>query len=242
MNDFHSNIFNNDVMYFIHAYLNNSYFLLKEQIIGLILKVNNYINNSGIDMAIIISLLSFFVSIFAVYISKKQADISKKQFTLEYINMENNDNELIKARHWLHNLENSIGYIKAFASKDSFLAYKNNNENRVFGFKNKEEVQEYVDGVNYLNKIIISRQIASEAIILNMLDEDTYWLIRNGDFSKDYRKLEDFIKEQHKEKSYNPSFDRKAFRIVVHKWQNSEIRDINAKMRKRKWSRYWKQV
>lgn len=86
------------------------------------------------------------------------------------------------------------------------------------------------------NKIIASRQIASEAIILKTLDEDTYRLVRLGDFSRDYCKLKGFILKQYE--IHGSSFDRKAFRILIHKWQNEVIDDFNGEISKDKWDKH----
>ena len=106
----------------------------------------------------------------------------------------------------------------------------------MYGFPNEDLKNEYILGLNYINKIIVSRQIASEAIILKNLDEDTYRLVRLGDFSRDYLKLKGFIIKQHE--IHGSSYDRKAFRILVHKWKNEIIDNFDGEISKDKWDKH----
>lgn len=185
---------------------------------------------------LLLAIIAIIISIFSFYESKKQANISKNQFTLSYLEMENNDSELLEARRWLLNLENKTEYITSFSSQENFLRYKGyeikKSESGLYDFPNKDLVNEYILGLNYINKIIASRQIASEAIILKNLDEDTYRLVRLGDFSRDYLKLKDFIIKQHE--IDGSSFDRKAFSILVHKWKNEIIDNFDGEISKDK--------
>ena len=189
---------------------------------------------------LLLAIIAIIISIFSFYESKKQANISKNQFTLSYLEMENNDSELLEARRWLLNLENKTEYITSFSSQENFLRYKGyeikKSESGLYDFPNKDLVNEYILGLNYINKIIASRQIASEAIILKNLDEDTYRLVRLGDFSRDYLKLKDFIIKQHE--IHGSSYDRKAFRILVHKWKNEIIDNFDGEISKDKWDKH----
>lgn len=189
---------------------------------------------------LLLAIIAIIISIFSFYESKKQANISKNQFTLSYLEMENNDSELLEARRWLLNLENKTEYITSFSSQENFLRYKGyeikKSESGLYDFPNKDLVNEYILGLNYINKIIASRQIASEAIILKNLDEDTYRLVRLEDFSRDYLKLKDFIIKQHE--IHGSSFDRKAFRILVHKWKNEIIDNFDGEISKDKWDKH----
>ena len=189
---------------------------------------------------LLLAIIAIIISIFSFYESKKQANISKNQFTLSYLEMENNDSELLEARRWLLNLENKTEYITSFSSQENFLRYKDyeikKSESGLYYFPNKDLENEYILGLNYINKIIASRQIASEAIILKNLDEDTYRLVRLGDFSRDYLKLKDFIIKQHE--IHGSSFDRKAFRILVHKWKNEIIDNFDGEISKDKWDKH----
>ena len=187
-----------------------------------------------------LAIIAIIISIFSFFESKKQANTAINQFTLSYLEMENNDSELLEARRWLLNLENEIDYITSFSSQENFLRYKGceikKNEKGGCDFPNEDLVNEYKLGLNYINKIIASRQIASEAIILKTLDEDTYRLVRLGDFSRDYCKLKGFILKQYE--IHGSSFDRKAFRILIHKWQNEVIDDFNGEISKDKWDKH----
>ena len=187
---------------------------------------------------LLLAIIAIIISIFSFYESKKQVNISKNQFTLSYLEMENNDSELLEARRWLLNLENKTEYITSFSSQENFLRYKGyeikKSESGLYNFPNKDLVNEYILGLNYINKIIASRQIASEAIILKNLDEDTYRFVRLGDFSSDYLKLKDFIIKQHE--IHGSSYDRKAFRILVHKWKNDD--NFDGEISKDKWDKH----
>lgn len=189
---------------------------------------------------LLLAIIAIIISIFSFYESKKQANISKNQFTLSYLEMENNDSELLEARRWLLNLENKTEYITSFSSQENFLRYKGyeikKNERGLYDFPNKDLVNEYKLGLDYINKIIASRQIASEAIILKNLDEDTYRLVRLGDFSRDYLKLKGFIQNQYY--IHGPSYDRKAFRILIHKWKNKVINNLISEISQNKWNEY----
>ena len=71
----------------------------------------NYINTSMQDSflspANIISIIAITISVAALYFNRKllnkQNDLSKKQFTLSYIEMENNNKPLQDAKNWLYN-------------------------------------------------------------------------------------------------------------------------------------------
>ena len=184
-------------------------------------------------IAIIISILSFFES-------RKQVNTARNQFTLSYLEMENNDFELLEARKWLLNLENTTDYINSFSSQKNFLQYKGceirKNEKVLCNFLNSDLVDEFTLGLNHINKIICSRQIASEAIISGILDEDAYRLVRLGDFSEDYLKLKDFILMQYE--IHGSSYDRKPFRILINKWQNETIDNFDNEISKNKWDKY----
>ena len=101
-----------------------------------------------------------------------------------------------------------------------------------------EAILEYANGLNYIYKIIRVRQVASEAIIAGMLDEHIYWLVRHGDFARDYLKLKDFMEHQYTLKNKENSYDRKAFRIIVHKWRESRIKKVINEISKSKWNKF----
>lgn len=139
------------------------------------------------ENSILISIVSIFISVISLIISfligARQNRISLKQYTLSYIDMENNDELLIKSREWLLNIENKIEYINSFYSSRSFLEYNgvcvHGLEEGQFPADKPELVNEFIYGTNCINKIIGVRTIASEAIISRMIDEETYWLARH---------------------------------------------------------------
>ena len=192
-------------------------------------------------LSIIVAGVSLLVSIIAMMKSSRMAaiqnEISKRQYTLNYIEMENNDEQLNKARNWVHDIEKSGEYIASFSSKENFFEYHNVDCTSLY--QDVDLIHEYMDGLNYINKVIATRQIAAEAVISGMLDEETYWLVRNSDFSQDYRKLKQFMFDQYKIKEYSKSYDRKAFRLVVKKWQKSIINNIESNMNKNEWNQYY---
>lgn len=170
---------------------------------------------------LIIALAAIFVS---GTLTLKQADIALKQFTLSYIEMENANENLTEARKWLLDINKEKKYIKSFTTFENFQKYKNSDEVTRLSINANFITEaalrdEYFKGINHIQTILRARQEAAEAIVTGMLDEDTYSLIRHGDFAIDYFKLEDFILERHKLKG--DSFSVIDFRAVVHKWKNT---------------------
>lgn len=197
-----------------------------------------------------ISIISLFVSVVALLVSflmsSRQNQISLKQYTLSYIDMENNDELLIESRKWLLNIYHTIDYIDSFCSSKSFLEYKgiciDNLKENEFPDDARDLIDEFIMGNNYINKIIMARVIASEAIVSKLIDEETYWLVRHVDFFRDYSKLDSFILKKYKQKNCDESYSRKAFRMIVNKWRDEEVIDVKNKMKKRKWRKHWKNL
>ena len=63
--------------------------------------------DSFLSPANIISIIAITISVAALYFNRKllnkQNDLSKKQFTLSYIEMENNNKPLQDEKNWLYN-------------------------------------------------------------------------------------------------------------------------------------------
>ena len=197
-------------------------------------------------MEIIVSLSGVIVSIVALVVSyfliSTQNKLSLKQYTLNYIDMENNDELLIQSRKWLLDINNTIEYIDSLCSSKSFLKYKKIDDSQFkegsFPVNRRDLVDEFIAGNTYINKIISARIIASEAIISNLIDEETYWLARHIDFFNDYRKLKSFILKKYEQENHNDGYSRKPFRRIINRWEETNIINVKKKMKTRKWKKY----
>ena len=189
----------------------------------------------------IISLSSAIIAGAAAFFTHKQAKLALKQYTFSYIEMENNDIELQRAREWLLDIRNEIEYITSFYSTKEFLRFKGCqkefDENK---FPDQDLADEFIMGRRYIEKIISMRIVSSEAIINSLLDEQTYWLVRHIDFKKDYVKLEKFILETYLFHNSHSSYERKAFRTVLKKWELDPpiSKGISSFFKKEEWEKY----
>lgn len=186
----------------------------------------------------IIAICSLIISALAIYISwrltKEQSKLTLTQCTLSYVGMEDNDKELREAIDWVRGIKD----IKIFAfSEDDFIDHKKNIDNSPL---EKDKLSfEYEKGRSFIHKVIAVRLVAAEAVIMGLLDESIYRIIRNRDFQKDYIKLEQFMNLEYERHKYKISFERRAFRMVVEKWKNSVIDKIKSGMKSTEWIEYY---
>lgn len=173
------------------------------------------------DSTALVGIFSIIIAMSAAYFTYKQSQLALKQYTLDYIEMENNDKELQEAIIWLSDINNDPDYIESFHSTKAFLEFKklpNADTYQESRFPNQELCDEYIKGRAFLNKVIATRLVASEAVISGMLDEETYWLIRHIDFSKNYSKLKKLIQADYEFHDNSDAYARKAFKMVIKKW------------------------
>ena len=174
----------------------------------------NYINTSMQDSflspANIISIFAIIISVAALCFNRKllnkQNDLSKKQFTLSYIEMENNNKLLQDAKNWLYNNTWNPKKISLYANPKDYFEFhgeriqedKNKEIEIIFtqSDTNKKTLDKYITEVNYIKEIIRYMQKSSKGISKEIIDEATYKLIRHGDFQTDYYLLYPYIRNR----------------------------------------------
>ncbi|WP_152901538.1 hypothetical protein [Cardiobacterium hominis] len=172
----------------------------------------NYINTSMQDSflspANIISIIAITISVAALYFNRKllnkQNDLSKKQFTLSYIEMENNNKPLQDAKNWLYNNTWNPKKISLYANPKNYFEFHSEpiQENKESGITitqsdtSEKTLDKYITEVNYIKEIIRYMQKSSKVISKEIIDEATYKIIRHGDFQTDYYLLYPYIRNR----------------------------------------------
>lgn len=172
----------------------------------------NYINTSMQDSflspANIISIIAITISVAALYFNRKllnkQNDLSKKQFTLSYIEMENNNKPLQDAKNWLYNNTWNPKKISLYANPKNYFEFHGEpiQENKESGIiitqsdTSEKTLDKYITEVNYIKEIIRYMQKSSKVISKEIIDEATYKIIRHGDFQTDYYLLYPYIRNR----------------------------------------------
>ena len=172
----------------------------------------NYINTSMQDSflspANIISIIAIIISVAALYFNRKllnkQNDLSKKQFTLSYIEMENNNKPLQDAKNWLYNNTWNPKKISLYANPKNYFEFHDEpiQENKESGIiitqsdTSEKTLDKYITEVNYIKEIIRYMQKSSKVISKEIIDEATYKIIRHGDFQTDYYLLYPYIRNR----------------------------------------------
>ena len=162
--------------------------------------------------------------LYATYhFNKKQDENNQKSFTLNYIEMENNDKFLQEAREWVKEQVFEEIKIKSYADKEEYVScvgeeiMKMSDEEFILETSNltKGNIKNYIEATNRINKILSSRQIASEILHKGLLNEKIYRLIRCGDFMEDYELLKPYIDEK---RNNDPEY-RKDYLETIERWK-----------------------
>ena len=122
----------------------------------------------------------------------------KKSFTLNYIEMENNDKILQEAREWLRNTDSN--FIQSCIDINKFIDDAYSKYNKITG---------------YLNKILSCRQAASACVLNKVIDSKIYYFVRHEDFIEDYKLLKPYID---KKLEKNPKYKQDYLKIIK-KWE-----------------------
>ena len=164
--------------------------------------------DSFLSPANIISIIAITISVAALYFNRKllnkQNDLSKKQFTLSYIEMENNNKPLQDAKNWLYNNTWNPKKISLYASPKNYFEFHSEpiQENKESGITitqsdtSEKTLDKYITEVNYIKEIIRYMQKSSKVISKEIIDEATYKIIRHGDFQTDYYLLYPYIRNR----------------------------------------------
>lgn len=164
--------------------------------------------DSFLSPANIISIIAITISVAALYFNRKllnkQNDLSKKQFTLSYIEMENNNKPLQDAKNWLYNNTWNPKKISLYANPKNYFEFHSEpiQENKESGIiitqsdTSEKTLDKYITEVNYIKEIIRYMQKSSKVISKEIIDEATYKIIRHGDFQTDYYLLYPYIRNR----------------------------------------------
>lgn len=164
--------------------------------------------DSFLSPANIISIIAIIISVAALYFNRKllnkQNDLSKKQFTLSYIEMENNNKPLQDAKNWLYNNTWNPKKISLYANPKNYFEFHGEpiQENKESGIiitqsdTSEKTLDKYITEVNYIKEIIRYMQKSSKVISKEIIDEATYKIIRHGDFQTDYYLLYPYIRNR----------------------------------------------
>lgn len=164
--------------------------------------------DSFLSPANIISIIAIIISVAALYFNRKllnkQNDLSKKQFTLSYIEMENNNKPLQDAKNWLYNNTWNPKKISLYANPKNYFEFHDEpiQENKESGIiitqsdTSEKTLDKYITEVNYIKEIIRYMQKSSKVISKEIIDEATYKIIRHGDFQTDYYLLYPYIRNR----------------------------------------------
>ena len=164
--------------------------------------------DSFLSPANIISIIAITISVAALYFNRKllnkQNDLSKKQFTLSYIEMENNNKPLQDAKNWLYNNTWNPKKISLYANPKNYFEFHSEpiQENKESGITitqsdtSEKTFDKYIREVNYIKEIIRYMQKSSKVISKEIIDEATYKIIRHGDFQTDYYLLYPYIRNR----------------------------------------------
>jgi len=164
--------------------------------------------DSFLSPANIISIIAITISVAALYFNRKllnkQNDLSKKQFTLSYIEMENNNKPLQDAKNWLYNNTWNPKKISLYANPKNYFEFHGEpiQENKESGIiitqsdTSEKTLDKYITEVNYIKEIIRYMQKSSKVISKEIIDEATYKIIRHGDFQTDYYLLYPYIRNR----------------------------------------------
>ena len=172
----------------------------------------------------LIAIVSLILSTGTAYIVAYR---DKKSFTLNYIEMENNDKILQEAREWLRNTDSN--FIQSCIDINKFidfLEYQENNpdseyflKHGVFGTTTTKFIDDAYSKYNkitgYLNKILSCRQAASACVLNKVIDSKIYYFVRHEDFIEDYKLLKPYID---KKLEKNPKYKQDYLKIIK-KWE-----------------------